>query len=223
MTPSIVVSYDGTPDDDDAIALGMVFAKAGASITLAYVRHSRLEDPKAEEREQVAADALLARGAAKFGADTKTCVLFDPSTAAALRSLIEREGHDMIVFGSSYRTPAGHIAPGRAAQQLIDGSPAAVALAPAGLRNAEPLIETIAVASAQSGDAAEETASSLAAKLGAQLIPSPDPTADLLVLASRPDAPAGRVSISAASEQIAELAACPVVVVANGKPLSFGA
>ena len=37
MTPSIVVSYDGTPDDEDAIALGKVFAQRGASISIASV------------------------------------------------------------------------------------------------------------------------------------------------------------------------------------------
>ena len=51
MAPSIVVSYDGTPDDDDALALGKVFAQFGASVALAYVRHSRLQDEAAEERE----------------------------------------------------------------------------------------------------------------------------------------------------------------------------
>jgi nucleotide-binding universal stress UspA family protein len=221
MTPSIVVSYDGTPDDDDAIALGRLFAQAGASVSLAYVRHSRLKDEAAEERERRAADELLARGAQELGPETQTQVLFDPSTAAALRALLEREGADMIVFGSSYRTPAGHIAPGRAAEQLLDDGPAAVAVAPAGMRSEEPHVQTIALAASGPGDAADQTATSLAARLGAHVIRSTDPHSDLLVLSSRPNAPQGRVSISAASEQLAEAAGCPVLVVANGSPLSF--
>jgi nucleotide-binding universal stress UspA family protein len=223
MAPRIVVSYDGTPDDDDAIALGKVFAQAGASIALAYVRHSRLEDAAAEERESRAADKLLHHGAAQFDGEVQTYVLFDPSTAAALWELIEREGFDMIVFGSSYRTPAGHVAPGRAAEQLLDGGPAAVGLAPAGFRLEDPSVERISVASAKPGDAAEETARALAARLGAEPLTTPNPHAGLLVLASRPDAPKGHVSITAASELLAESAAGPVLAVANETPLDFGA
>lgn len=221
MALRIVVSYDGTPDDDDAIALGKVLARAGASVALAYVRHSRLSDPAAEEREKRAADKLLERGAAQFEGEVQTYVLFNPSTARALWELIEGEGFDVIVFGSSYRTPAGHIAPGRAAEQLLDGGPAAVAVAPAGLRTKEPHVEKISVVPARPGDAAELTAKSLAGRCGAEVLPTFDPHADLVVLASRPDAPPGRVSITAASEQLAEGAACPVLAVANEKPLDF--
>jgi nucleotide-binding universal stress UspA family protein len=218
MAPTIVVSYDGTPDDDDAIALGKVFAQYGCPIALAYVRHSRLEDAAAEERENRAAAKLLERGASQFESEVKTYVLFNPSTAEALRELIGREGFDVITFGSSYRTPAGHVAPGRAAQQLIDGGPAAVALAPAGLRDKEPELKKVAVVSAGPGDAADQTARSFGAEVG----PAPDPTADLLVIASRAGVPKGQASIPAASEQLAEEAAfCPVLVVANDTPLDF--
>jgi nucleotide-binding universal stress UspA family protein len=223
MAPSIVVSYDGTPDDDDAIALAKVFAAAGASIALAYVRHSRLEDPAAEERESRAATRLLEHGAAQFASEVPTYVLFNPSTSAALRELIEGEGFEVIVFGSSYRTPAGHIAPGRAAEQLLDGGPAAVAVAPAGYRLADHEIKRISAAATSPGDDAEQTASSLAAALGAELTPTADPHADLLVLPSRPTARPGYVSITAASELLAESAAGPVLAVASGKPLDFGA
>ena len=219
MAPTIIVSYDGTPDDDDAIALGKAFAQAGASVALAYVRHSRLQDEAAEERESRAAAKLLERGAQMLGGETKTFVLFNPSTADALRELIEREGFDAIVFGSSYRTPAGHIAPGRTAEQLLDSGPAAIGVAPAGLRDEAPKIEKVAVVSYATGDAAEQTATSF----GVDVVPAPDPEADLLVFASRPGAPKGTVSISAASEQLAEEAAsCPVLVVANETPLDFG-
>jgi nucleotide-binding universal stress UspA family protein len=218
MAPKIVVSYDGTPDDDDALALGRLFADYGASIVLAYVRHSRLEDPAAEERENRAAAALLERGAAKFGGEIQTYVLFNPSTAAALVELIEREGFDVIVFGSSYRTPAGHVAPGRAAQQLLDGGPAAVGIAPAGYRDKQPQLKKVGLVSAHPGDAAEQTARSF----GAEVVPAPAADADLLVLASRAGVPKGRASIPAASEQLAEeAAACPVLVVANETPLDF--
>ena len=221
MAPRIVVSYDGTPDDDDAIALGKVFARAGAPIALAYVRHSRLDDPAAEERENRAAAKLLEHGAAQFDIEVQTDVVFNPSTAAALAELIEAEGFDMIVFGSSYRTPAGHVAPGRAAEQLLDGGPASVAIAPAGYRLEEPKVAKVSVVFSRPGDAAEETASSLAARLDADVELAFDAHADLLVLASRTDAPQGHVSITAYSEQLAEAADCPVLAVAHETPLDF--
>jgi nucleotide-binding universal stress UspA family protein len=43
----------------------------------------------------------------------------------------------------------------------------------------------------------------------------------LLVVGSRPEAEEGRVSLSAASENLIEIATCPVLVAARGRALSF--
>ena len=56
MSADIIVSYDGTPNDDDALALGQALAAGGASLALAYVRHSREFDPA---REELAAHDVL--------------------------------------------------------------------------------------------------------------------------------------------------------------------
>ena len=40
MPAKIIVSYDGTANEDDAVVLGRVFAQAGAEVALAYVRHT---------------------------------------------------------------------------------------------------------------------------------------------------------------------------------------
>ena len=49
MSAKIIVSYDGTASDDDALAFGRLLSKAGASLALAYVRHSeRLAESEAE-------------------------------------------------------------------------------------------------------------------------------------------------------------------------------
>ena len=61
MATKIIVSYDGTANEDDAIALGRVFAGAGAEVALAYVRHNEETVSDAEAKE------LLARGAELFG------------------------------------------------------------------------------------------------------------------------------------------------------------
>ena len=40
MATKIIVSYDGSDNDRDALALGRLLGSAGASIELAYVRHA---------------------------------------------------------------------------------------------------------------------------------------------------------------------------------------
>ena len=63
MALKIIVSYDDTDNDRDALALGRLLAFSGAELSLAYVRHSfggALEEKEAEE--------MLARGAASVGA-----------------------------------------------------------------------------------------------------------------------------------------------------------
>ena len=40
MATKIIVSYDGTANDTDALALGRLLARAGGSLELAYVRHA---------------------------------------------------------------------------------------------------------------------------------------------------------------------------------------
>ncbi len=63
MTADLIISYDGTPNDDDALALGKLLAKTGSSVALAYVRHSREFDPKREQLAQYDAEERLERGA----------------------------------------------------------------------------------------------------------------------------------------------------------------
>ena len=46
MGASVILSYDGTQNDDDALALGKMLARAALPLALAYVRHSREFDPR---------------------------------------------------------------------------------------------------------------------------------------------------------------------------------
>src|SRR5919197_269381 len=63
MTASMIISYDGTENDRDALALGGRFAAVGAIPALAYVRHAPESDPDREVLARRAAEALLRRGA----------------------------------------------------------------------------------------------------------------------------------------------------------------
>src|SRR5256885_6602597 len=66
MPAKVIVSYDGTANEDDAIALGRIFARAGAEVALAYVRHTHEPDRDRETLAQHEAQELLERGAALF-------------------------------------------------------------------------------------------------------------------------------------------------------------
>jgi len=194
----LIISYDGTPHDDDALALGKLLAQTGASVALAYVRHSKEFDPGREQVAQYDAEQRLERGAALIGIPVTKHVVVGPATGAMLGELAEQQGAKIIVFGSDYRTPLGRAEPGTSAQHLLDGGHVAVAVAAAGLR-AKPdnSIKSIAVPFAGTvNDDARATAASLAAKLGAELVDAHAAGIDMIVVGSRQGAPAGRVTVA---------------------------
>jgi nucleotide-binding universal stress UspA family protein len=222
MAPKTIVSYDDTLNDHDALALGRVLASAGATLELAYVRHTTQTERAREELEEHEAEALLERGARWLGdLDVPRRVIVSASTGEGLGWLAEQEGAEVIVFGSDYRTAAGHVQPGRSAQQLIEGGPAALAIAPANYRsNRNPTVATIGVLAAAGDDAASQTARELAERLGAT-VTTDSPRADLLVVGSRPEAPPGRLMITAQAENAIENSTAPVLIVPRGAPVRF--
>jgi nucleotide-binding universal stress UspA family protein len=219
MALKIIVSYDDTDNDRDALALGRLLAYSGAELSLAYVRHS--QGGALEERE---AEELLARGAASVGApDMPRHVVVNAGTSVGLAELAERENADVIVFGSEYRTAPGTVKPGIPAHKLLLGGPAAIAIAPAGLRS-HPSVSVNTIGVLDEGDeSARETANSLAAALGANVGEAGTGPVDLLVVGSRPESPRGKVTLSAASDYVVEAATYPVLVTPRGVALSFAA
>jgi hypothetical protein len=163
MATRIIVSYDDTDNDRDALALGRLLAFSGAELSLAYVVHSQ-----GGALEQKDAEDLLARGAASVGApDMPRHVVLNPMTSVGLAELAEEESADVIVFGSEYRTAPGTVKPGISAHKLLLGGPAAIAVAPGGLRD-NPSVSVNTIGVIDEGDpAARETAEGLAAALGA--------------------------------------------------------
>ncbi len=219
MSLKIIVSYDDTDNDRDALALGRLLAFSGAQLSLAYVRHSvggALEQKEAEE--------MLARGAASVGApEMARHVVVNAGTSVGLTELAEREGADVIVFGSEYRTANGTVKPGISAHKLLLGGPAAIAVAPAGLRS-HPSVSVNTVGLIDEGDAAaRQTADSLASALGAGVAEHGTGPVDLLVVGSRPESAPGKVTLSAASDYAVEAASYPVLVTPRGVALDFTA
>jgi nucleotide-binding universal stress UspA family protein len=218
MSLKIIVSYDDTDMDRDALALGRLLAQAGGELALAYVRHSF-----GESLEQQQAEELLARGAASAGTpEMAQHVVVNPATSVGLTELAEKEQADVIVFGSEYRTAPGLVKPGISAHKLLLGGPSAIAVAPAALHE-NPIagVETVGVI--DEGDpSARDTANSLAASLGAHCTDHGSGRLDLLVVGSRPEAPAGRVVLSAKSDYAVEDARYPVLVIPRGVSIDFG-
>ena len=222
MSANVIISYDGTPNDDDALVLGKMLAQAGFRLALAYVRHSREFDPRREEVAQHDADQRLERGAATLGdPEIARHVVIGASTGAGLGQLAESESASVVVFGSDYRTAPGHVEPGTSAQHLLDGGSVAVAIAAAGLRTQlDRSISSIAVPLAgPRNDVARQTASALAAKLGATVHESRAEPVDLIVVGSQPDAPAGHVVIGGDVRNELNGARSSVLVLAAGVPL----
>jgi nucleotide-binding universal stress UspA family protein len=222
MSAKAIISYDGTPNDDDAVALGKMLSGAGFELVLAYVRHAREFDPRREEVAQHDAEQRLERGAGLLGdGQVGRHVVVGASTGDALSELAGSEGASLVVFGSDYRTAPNHVEPGTTAQHMLDGGSVAVAIAPAGLRtNLNGAIKEIAVPIAgPHNDVARETASALAEKLGAEVVP-PSGEVDLIVVGSKPDAPSGHVVIGGDVRTELDNARSSVLVLPADSPLA---
>ena len=198
MAADVLISYDGTSNDDDALALGKVLAQAGSSVALAYVRHSREFDPRREQVAQHDAEQRLERGAAQMDGPVARYVEVGAATGEVLGELAQRVGASIIVFGSDYRTPLGRAEPGTSAQRLIEGGRVAIAVAAAGLRaKTDFAISSIAVPFAGPvNDDARATAAALAARLGGAVVDASSGSVDLIVVGSQAGAPKGHVVVA---------------------------
>lgn len=217
---NVIISYDGTHNEDDAVALGRLLADAGAHVSLAYVRHAAEVETSREILAQHEAEQMLGRGTELLGvADVGRHVVTDRSTPDGLRALAERIGADAIVFCSDSHTAQGHIAVGNSARRLLEGGTTAIAIAPAGF--AKTVGAGVGNVGVVGDGSAHATAEALARALGVELAAADRQSLGVLVVGSRPDAEEGRVSISAASENLIENATSPVLVVPRGRALSF--
>ena len=223
MPAKIIVSYDGTANEDDAIALGRLFGRAGAEVSLAYVRHSHETDTDRETAAQRQAHGLLEGGVELLGnANAQLHVVTDRSTPEGLGALAERgRRSDRLLLGLPHGQGPRSI--GNSAERLLEGGRTAIAIASVDL---EERVESAGiqriVAISDSDGGANETAAALARALGASVEPVANDAADLLVIDSRPDAEQGRVSLSSSASHLIETATCPVLVLPRGVKLAFG-
>lgn len=220
MSTKIIVSYDGTANEDDAIAYGSLLAHAGAEVSLGYVRHT--DEAVSDEEAQT---VVLDRAAALFaGTFASSHIVTNRSTPEGLRELAEQIGAQVIVFCSDSHTAQGHITIGNSAQRLLDGGRFAIGIASAGLAERDPLtVDQIAVAEDPSDLSAGSTAQQLADAFSANLVAAgAGDQADLLVVGSRSEAGQGQVALSAAAMNLIESKVASVLVLPRGVSLSFG-
>jgi len=219
VSADIIVSYDGTSNDDDALALGRALATTGANLALAYVRHSREFDPRREELARHDADRRLRTGLQLLGRDdVATHVIFSASTDGGLEQLADAEGASVIVFGSDYRTAPGRAEPGNTAQRLLDGGKVAVAVAAAGRRlHPDEPIRSIGVATDDIDGSVKETVDALAAKLGASTADGAGQQVDLIVVGSQRSAPDGRIALGGSARAALNASRGSVLVLPKGR------
>ncbi|HEY4896222.1 MAG TPA: universal stress protein [Solirubrobacteraceae bacterium] len=224
MSAKIIISYDGTANEDDALALGRLFAAAGAELALAYVRHTPERDSDREALAQSEAQEILDRGITQLGVPgAGRHVVIDRSTPDGLAALAAAENADVVVFCSDSHTAKGHLAIGNSAQRLLEGGRTAVAIAPVDLAERPDVTavgEVVAVGDSDGG--ARETAEALAAALGGSVAPVANENTGLLVLDSRPEAEAGRIALTSSAAHLIEIATSPVLVLPRGSHLRFG-
>ncbi len=223
MPAAVIVSYDGTVNDDDALALARMLAGGETSLALAYVRHSREYDPRREELAEHDAQRRLELGAVWLeDPDVARHVVIDPSTGAGLAKLAAAEQAAVVVFGSDYRTPPGRVEPGMAAQQMLSGGSVAVAVAVAGLRTSRKAsIATISVSAVPGDEAPRETAEALAETLGATIVSAGEGEPDLIVVGSQPSSPYGQIALSGATRSQLDSAHSSVLVLPRGSAVEF--
>jgi nucleotide-binding universal stress UspA family protein len=223
MSAEVIISYDGTANDDDALVLGRLLVRDGTKLTLAYVRHAPEFSPRREALAEHDAERRLEQGAARLGdPDIPRHVVFSGSTGAGLEELAAAEGASIIVFGSDYRTSPGHAEPPTSAQRVLEIGATGVGVAAAGLRSdPDATIGSIAVLPSDGDDAAQQTADALAAKLGARIVAADASAADLIVVGSQPGTPAGRVALSGSARTMLDASRGSVLVVPSGRPLRF--
>jgi hypothetical protein len=221
MSLGLIVSYDGTANDDDALMLGRMLVGAGATLSLAYVRHAREQDPRREEIAEHDARRRLVQGAAWLQEpDVPAHVVLNRSTSAGLAALAAAESAAIVAFGSDYRTPPGHVEPQGSAQGLLEGGSVAVAIAAAGLRTGTRYaLSSISIAGETDG-AAARTADAISAATGAALVAG-GRDADLIIVDSRPDAAPGRVALDGTTRGRLDSARGSVLVVPRASALEF--
>ena len=226
MATKIIVSYDGTDNDRDALALGTASAPAGGRLARPRLRPAPAARQAAARRSPSTRPRRCSR-AARRGSATPSVprfVVLSASTPDGLaRARRRRSRRRRIVFGSAYRTTPGHVYPQTSAERLLEGGPLAIAIAPAGFADHADERDRLDRRGRRGGrherrpdgGVARREARRRRSRSGRARTPASSSSA------RRPGAAQGTVLISAASAYLIELSRCPTIVLPRGVPLAF--
>ena len=214
MPLKIIVSYDDTDNDRDALALGRLLAFSGAELSLAYVRHSVRAGRSRRSRRRSCSPAEPPRSARRTCPATSSST---PGPASASPSW------------PSARTPTSSSSAPSTAPPRARSSPASppTNCCSAGRRRSpsprpactsHPSVSVNTVGVLDEGDAerhGDREQPRRRARRRASASHGAGPV-DLLVVGSRPESPQGKVTLSAASDYAVEAATYPVLVTPRG-------
>src|SRR3954447_4098792 len=133
---TIVVGVDGRRGGRDALRLGRQLAEAGGADIVAvrafpYEHRPALEGAPTVEAQRRATQAALDRELADVGVGwARSEVVGDTSPARGLHRIVDREGADLVVVGSTHHGRIGRVLSGDVALATLDGSACPVAVAP---------------------------------------------------------------------------------------------
>jgi nucleotide-binding universal stress UspA family protein len=175
MDRNIVIGYDPERAGLDALLLGRDLSRALHAhpiVVMALPWPDYLMSHADLERE-VEAATKPKFGVARdvLGSEAETRAVTGPSGSEALLACAEEVDAALVVVGSSHRGAVGRTLAGSTGESLMHGSPAAVAIAPAGYGDGDHGLRRLAVAydGTPEAVAALDTAIGLARLTGAEL------------------------------------------------------
>jgi nucleotide-binding universal stress UspA family protein len=188
MYRKIVVGYKNDEHGEEALALARGLSQAGALEVVVvnvleifgyawsvYESFAEQLQEEGEQRLTRAAEGWPSRVA------VSTRVVVSGTAAGSLQDIAEREGADLLVVGSTHRGRLGQALMGTTGEQLLQGAPCPVVLAPHGYRGSPQGVRTVGVGFDGSREAwqalgwAADAARALSAKLRLVSVIEPPP------------------------------------------------
>jgi nucleotide-binding universal stress UspA family protein len=170
---NVVIGVDGRSGGRAAVALAGQLAAPGARITFGHVWVSGgivgRGGGLGVVLERPAAERVIAEERAASSLDAEQSVVIASSVSRGLHELAESQNADLLVVGSCHRGPIGRVLAGNDTVATMNGSPCAVAIAPAGYEDHLSKLTTLGVGehASREGALALKAALALGEQLGA--------------------------------------------------------
>ncbi len=176
MFNNVLAGVDGDEGGRDAVALAKTLAAEDGRLTFAYVYRGdphrwRGSSPPLEAAEEEHARQLLEKAREEAGVTARVRWHGASTVGRGLHELAEQIGADVLVVGSSRRSLMGRVLLGNDTSAALNGSPCAVAIAPAGYAREPSVIREIGVGynGSPESEHALKVARALAERHGAKL------------------------------------------------------